>query len=262
MSIQIIDSHSVETLQCLRHCYKFLNEGWQRARREQIPDQGFEERLRESCVVGLPKWRISQPWELQLGSNLETSSGTNHEIDLVVEQANLMAIVEAKNRTPDLPTKNDVIVFFAKILDYLTCNPIVLLQDVCAVFVSAYGFERSGLAACLGLGIHPVAPSLRPLPILIQSARLMRSEVEKGCAIGSNAQQQIADFCANVNRMSSILEPTWFNSRYGFQSETTIVSKAVGGLDTIAMSEQFRELNGQCSQLLSEVKNASASITR
>ena len=38
----------------LRHSYLFVTEHWQHLTREPIPDQGFEERFRESCL--LPGW--------------------------------------------------------------------------------------------------------------------------------------------------------------------------------------------------------------
>ena len=57
-----------------------------------------------------------------------------------------------------------MIVFFAKILDYLCWSPVLLRSYLLPVFVSSYAFEKSGLAACLGLGIHPVAPNFVHFP--------------------------------------------------------------------------------------------------
>jgi hypothetical protein len=44
-------------------------------------------------------------------------------------------------------------------------------REVLPVLVSTTQFEETGLAACLGLGIHSIAPSLRPLPVLRASAK-------------------------------------------------------------------------------------------
>lgn len=258
MSTNIDNSLPSAALQFLQKCYKFLHQDWPRAIREPLPDHGFEERLRERCVIDLIDWRVSPPWELHLGSSYETSSGTKHEIDLVAEHTHAFAILEAKNRPYDLPTKNDVIVFFAKILDYLTCNPSLALKDICPVFISTCGFEQSGLAACLGLGIHPIGPSLRPLPILNENVRLMENELRNGLVIDSQYQDGFMEFRANVVHCSLLLEPTWFSNRYGYQSEDTIVSKAVRGLSTLQMSDEFRELNGQCSQLIEAFSLAKA----
>ena len=95
----------------------------------------------------------------------------------------LRGVFELKNRPEMLPDKNDVIVFFAKILDYLCLNPSLLKQTIVPVFLTAFPFEYSGLAACLGLGVHPVAPGLGPLPLLIHNARCMDAEREKGTIV-------------------------------------------------------------------------------
>jgi hypothetical protein len=229
---------SKSVLSFLRHCYKFLNQDWQHADRELIPDQGFE--------------------EFNLGGELDTSSGTLHEIDLVVEQPDCFAILEAKNRKEDLPTKNDVIVFFAKILDYLTCNPVIAQREICPVFISTFGFEQSGLAACLGLGIHPIAPLLRPLPILIETLRRMEIDLAKGVDIDAEWLGEFTDFRSQVNQCASILQPTWFSERFGYQTKETIISKAVRGLDTKSLSQEFRSINGQCSNLLNTLRAAKA----
>src|SRR2546425_11009184 len=243
----------------LRHCYKFLNQIWQHADRELLPDQGFEMTLRESCVLASKEWRVSQPWERNLGNDLETSSGTLHEIDLVVELTDSLGIVEAKNRSGELlPTKNDVIFFFAKILDYLTCNPEIVQKEVCPVFLSVFGLDRGGLAACLGLGIHPIGPSLRPLPLLVDSIRRMEVELRSGGEIGSERLDEFTDFRAQVNQFASFLENTWFIERFGFQSQDTMVSRAVRGVDSMSLSEEFRKLNGFCAQLIDAFKSAKA----
>jgi hypothetical protein len=243
-----------EALDFLKVCYRFLHEEWGHATHELLPDQGFEERLRECCVGKLKGWRISQPWELQLGGDLETSSGTNHEIDIVAEFGTTLTILEAKNRPQNIPTKNDVIVFLAKILDYLTCNSSLTLKEICPVFISTSGFDRGGLAACFGLGIHPVGPEIRPLPVMAGSLRWMENELRQGIVIGQSSQSLFDDFRARVNRYSTILEPTWFSSRYGFLSEDTITVKVARGIDTLSLSNEYRLLNSQCTQLITEFK--------
>src|ERR1039458_131864 len=104
---------------------------------------------------------------MHLGDDLFTASGTNHEIDLVGTHDHASAIVELKHWESGPPSKNEIIVFFAKLLDYVAANSALMLRDICPIFVSISGFEESGLAACLGLGIHPVGPGLRPIPIMV-----------------------------------------------------------------------------------------------
>lgn len=259
MNLRIENTLPEAVLHFLKQCYKFVNEEWQHVSREQLPDQGFERRFRESCVIRLKEWRISQEREMHLGSGLDTPSGVFHEVDLVAQHSDLAAIVEIKNRQGTRPEKNDIIIFFAKILDYPAFNPTLLLKEGCPTFISNTPFEESGLAACLGLGIHPVAPDLRPLPILIDTTRRMNSELQKGLFVAPQIYDQFKDLCSQLNRISSTLSETWLTCRCGYQSEHTIVLKAVGGLHTFLLSQEFRQLNSDCTRLLNEFKLAKKS---
>ena len=110
----------------------------------------------------------------------------------------------------------------------------------------------------MGLGIHPIAPGIRPLPILIDNARRMDVELRNGISLESDVVEEFADFCSLLNNLSSDLDETWLNNRCGFQSENTIVLNAVGGLPTLALSQNFRQLNGDCTELLEKFKTAKA----
>ncbi|MEW6380646.1 MAG: hypothetical protein AB1611_13710 [bacterium] len=242
--------------QFLKQCYKFVNQEWQHAVREQLPDQGFELRFRESCVKHLSDWNISQGHEMCLGCGLDTASGVLHEVDIVAQHPDLTAILEIKNRQTFPPDKNDVIIFFAKIFDYLALNPTLLLKEICPAFMSNTHFEESALAACLGLGIHPIGPDLRPLPILFDNAGRMEVERQKGTVLPSDVLDQFEDFCAQLNRFCSILSETWLSSRCGYQSEDRIVLRAAGYLHTRELSQEFRQLNNDCSRLVGEFKKA------
>lgn len=254
MSIRVDDILPEPVLHFLRRCYIFVTQEWQHAVREPLPDQGFEQRFRESCVRNLRGWDISQEREMHLGQGLDTASGVSHEVDIVARHSDLTAILEMKNRQSFPPEKNDVIVFFAKILDYLALNPTLLLKEVCPVFMSNTPFEESGLAACLGLGILPVAPGLRPLPILVDNARRMGFEIKQGVVIAPHVNEQFQDFCAQLNSISLALSETWLANRCGYQSEDRIVLRAVGGLPTLALGQELRELNEDCNWLLDEFR--------
>lgn len=256
MNIRVDDILPEAGLHFLKRCYKFVGQEWQHAVRELIPDQGFEQRFRESCVINLPSWNISQEREMQLGYGLDTASGVSHEVDIVARHPDLTAILEIKNRQSSPPEKNDVVVFFAKIFDYLALNPNLMLKEVCPAFMSNTPFEQSGLAACLGLGIHPIAPNLRPLPILVHNARCMEVELQKGVVVAPDMRERFSDFCAQLNQISVTLSQTWLTSRCGYQSESTIVLRAVGGLQTLSLSQELRQLNSDCSWLLDEFKRA------
>lgn len=242
--------------QFLSRCYKFINLEWQHAVRESIPDQGLEKRFRESCVINLPDWNISQEREMNLGSGLDTASGIAHEVDIVGSQSDITAILEIKNRLGSPPGKNDVIVFFAKVFDYLACNSVLVQKDICLAFMSSVPFEQSGLAACVGLGIHPIAPSLRPLPILIDNARRINFEFQKGLIVSTNTYEAYQDWCAQLNSLSINLKGTWLASRCGYLSEDSIILKAVGALRTRELSQELIRLNADCTQLLEEFRKA------
>jgi hypothetical protein len=89
----------------------FCQREWQHAVREPLPDQGFEERFRESCVRYLVGWSVAPEREMHLGSALNTASGMSHEVDIVCQYQDVIAVLEIKNRPATPPEKNDVIVF-------------------------------------------------------------------------------------------------------------------------------------------------------
>ena len=224
-----------------------------------MPDQGFEKRFREYCILHLNDWSISQEREMRLGAGLETSSGVLHEIDLVARGQNVTAILELKNRSGKLPDKNDVIVFFAKTFDFLTANPALVSENVCLTFVSSRSLEDRGLAACLGLGIHPVAPEIRPLPLLVNNARIMESNLSEGVKIPSDLRDRFEDMCAQLNNLSSTLSDSWLDSRCGYVSDDKILIRAVGPLPVDSLTHQLRQANSDCTDLLQGLRNAAGS---
>ena len=66
MGLLIEKSLPASALSLLRHCYLFVNEEWQHVARDELADQGFETRLRESCIAKLDGWVISQHREMNL----------------------------------------------------------------------------------------------------------------------------------------------------------------------------------------------------
>jgi len=254
MDLKTSNVVSSDLVRFLKFCYRFLNEYWPHANREPIPDQGFEEAFRSACVSRLRDWRISQIREMRLGEDLFTASGTDHEIDLVGLHDHASVIVELKHWQSSAPTKNEVIVFFAKILDYVTANPQLMLKDICPVFVSVSDFEESGLAACLGLGIHPIGPGLRPFPIIVDSAQRMEEEIRLGISVDDELSNQLIDFWAILNRLCLALEATWVSSRCGYLSENAIIVRAASCPDSKSLSGNLREANAECLRLLTDLR--------
>ena len=220
---QILPPAAVDFLKC---CYRFVTDVWPHENREPIPDQGFEERFRERCILHLHDWRISAPREMELGYGLQTASGTLHEIDIVAAHPDVTAIVEMKNVRRNPPGKNDVIVFYAKIIHYLCLNPDLMLKEVVPVFTACIPLEATGLPTCLGLGIHPVAPEVRPFPILLHSARCFATEMARHPEAAPELEGELEDLCAELRRLTISLDGTWFSSRFGRRSQDTIVMRA------------------------------------
>ena len=245
-------------LDFLVRCYRFVAWEWPHTDRIQLPDEGFEQRFRESCVRELRDWSISAEREFYLGAGLNTASGVAHEVDIIARHPDLISIMEIKNRGGVLPGKNDVIVFFAKILDYVAANPTLLLNDVCLAFMSRSSFEPSGLSTCLGLGVHPIAPDLRPLPILIDNAGKMQFELDQGLAIPSDLLDRFDDYCAYLNILSAGLNDTWLDNRCGYLSENSLVLNAVSPRETVVLAQQLRYASSECSEILDAFKIAKA----
>ena len=244
------------TLDVLKRCYLFVSREWHRIPREPSQDEGFEQRFRESCLRGLPNWAISGEREMQLGERRETASGVLHEVDIVARHTDATVMCELKNRRGVLPDKNDVIVFFAKILDFLAANPVLMLKDVCLALASSRSFEDSGLAACLGLGIHPIGSDIRPLPILIRNAMIMENEIRQGLQIESSTQGRFEDLCAQLNRLAATLSSTWLDNRCGYHTENTVLLRTVEYIDTMELAHQIRYVNGLCTEILRDLNAA------
>lgn len=257
MAVRLEQPMPSSALVLLVHCYRFVNEDWQHLPRDESADQGFEVKLRESCIRKLVgDWIVSQHREMNLGLGLMTASGVLHEIDIVTQREPIMGIMELKNRSGWPPEKNDVIVFFAKVLDYLCLTPAILRSYLVPMFISSYAFEQSGLAACLGLGIHPIAPQLRPLPILIDNANRMITELDKGLTLSPGDALEFNDFCAKLNNMRSILSVTDANIRFDYFNDLTLAVRTNGGIPVTELADGLRVLNGKCSRLIQIFKMA------
>jgi hypothetical protein len=243
-------------LALLRHCYRFVNDEWQHLHRDSSPDQGFEAKLRESCIAKLSGWVVSQHREMNFGKALMTASGVLHEIDILAQHEPTVGILELKNRAGSPPDKNDVIVFFAKILDYLCLTPVILRAYLVPIFVSSYALEQPTLAACLGLGIHPVAPQLRPLPLLLHNANCMSNEIDNGLVLSSVDERALDDFCAKLKNMFSLLAGADANNRFDYFDDLRIAVRAFGEVDVQELAYEMRKLNSECSRLIQIVKAA------
>lgn len=243
------------TLEFLQRCFRFVSEEWPHAVRVRVPDDGFEQRFRESCDHHLRGWLIAPIREMWLGAGLETLSGAFHEVDIVARTSGTTAVAELKN-LGDRPGKNDIIVFFAKILDYVLANPQLLLQDICLTFLSRTSFDDRGLAACLGLGIHPVASDIRPLPILVNNARAIQVELDRGLVVSLESRNDFENFCVQLNRLGLALRETWFDSRFRHNSSESIVAWMVEPIQVDDLARDLRQANNDFIAIYNNFRSA------
>jgi len=241
------------TVQLLRGSYKFITVVWPCSERENIPDQGFEKKFREFCNIKLSFLRVSQEREMNLGKQLTTLSGILHEIDLVTESSKVIHLFELKNKSY-LTDKNDIIVFYAKFIDYLCNNPHLSLNEIHLDFLSFNMFEINALGACMGLGIHPISPTIRPLPILIDNAKRIEFELNNGLELPDCYANKYDDFVAKLNRFSSSIKESWLSNRIGFLSETSFLFKKSAVEDVQNLAYELIKLNSMCKDLLFEIK--------
>lgn len=246
------------TLDFLKCSFRFVSQEWPHAMRESVPDEGFEDQFRDSCVRRLQGWSIAPSREMRLGAGLDTLSGTLHEVDIVVKTSRTTAVAELKNLGGG-PGKNDIIVFYAKILDYMLANPDLAYDDICLAFVSRTTFDPKGLSACLGLGIHPIASDIRPLPVLINNAMSMQTEINRGLQVESETLARFEDFCANLNRVSFALRETWLDCRCDYSSSDDVLQfRAVDPIDVDGLARELRQANSDCISIYRGFQRAQA----
>lgn len=239
----------------LKGGYRFVKERWPHATKdEQLPDRGFEHRFRE-CVRDLPDWQVSDPRELHLGTGLHAASGTTHEVDIVALHPDVRVVVEMKNRG-DAVGKNDVVVFFAKVIDYVLANPRLALDGICLVFVCRASFDPRGLAACLGLGIHPICSKVRPLPVLGNTVDILVHSVCKGLNLPGDLGLRLDDLRAEVANLSVGLKGTWPDDRLDYRSDTMLSIRAVPPLDVDRLAKRLMRANSTCTDILQAARKA------
>lgn len=245
------------TLSFLKSCYRFVAKEWPHAEREDLPDQGFERQFR-AFLRGLGNWEVSDERELHFGAGIMPASGTAHEVDIVANHPEVRAVAELKNHSAAVG-KNDVIVFFAKVLDYILANPVLALKQICLAFVCRASFEPRGLAACLGLGIHPVCSKIRPLPVLKDTVDILTREVRHGLRLPNDLEQRLYDLCAEVNNLSIGLADTLPDARLGYQSESILTIHRTPLIPVGEFADRFTQANSICADILAAARAANSS---
>jgi hypothetical protein len=231
-------------------CVAFTTRVWPHADRLDLPDAGFESGFRATCVQKLNGWQVSSEREMRFGYGIDSASGVEHEIDVVVMHEKVTGIAEMKHRLDAPVQKNDVISFFAKIVDYLAHNPFLLHKDMAPVFLTTLRFEESALAACLGLGIHPVAPNIRPMPVLLANRRIMNRQVDGGLIIADDINERLRDFAVRVDSLARDLSETWVRSRFIHLSDSQIGVLSRPYLPVYELADELSGASSECAALL------------
>lgn len=256
-TLPIPTARSSPTLRFLKACYEFVVKEWPHAQQEVLPDRGFERQFR-AFVRDLGSWEVSDERELHLGADYVPASGTTHEVDIVASHSNVQAVAELKNHAVAVG-KNDVIVFFAKVLDYVLANPVIALKEICLAFVCRASFDPRGLAACLGLGIHPVCSKIRPLPVLANTVDILTREVRDGLSVSDQDKGRLHDLRAEVRNLSVGLRDTWPDSRFGYQSEAILKVHRVPPIPASEFADRFTQANSTCTDILATARATKAS---
>jgi hypothetical protein len=257
MVVRPTSTATPEVLTLLREAYRFVAVTWPRVPRDLIPDQGFERRLREAVATATATngWTLAPASQFEIDAEPATASGVLHEVDLVARHADaaIRIVVEAKNWGHQLG-KNEIIVFFAKLLDFFAGRPNLLERRVGAFVASAGSFDESGLQACVGLGMHPIAPDVRPFPVLVDTARRMAFDLTNGFQPSVGLADDLDDFGAAVNRLGVGLEPLELPKRLAYKSDREIVIRAVDTTDVAALAARLRQLSGVAAALLERAR--------
>ena len=253
LTLPIPTARSSPTLRFLKACYEFVAKEWPHTQQEDLPDRGFERQFR-AFVRDLGSWEVSDERELHLGADYVPASGTAHEVDIVASHSNVQAVAELKNHAVAVG-KNDVIVFFAKVLDYVLANPVLALKEICLAFVCRASFEPRGLATCLGLGIHPVCSKIRPLPVLANTVEILTREV----SLSDEVKERLDDLRAEVRNLSVGLSNTWPDSRFGYQSEAILKIHSVPPIPASEFADRFTQANSTCTDILATARASKAS---
>jgi hypothetical protein len=145
-------------------------------------------------------------------------------------------------------------------LDYLCHTPSLLRTRLVPIFVSSYGFQQSGLAACLGLGIHPVGPQLRPPIVLLENTNLMTHELKNGLSLTPADVLAFDDFRSKLKNILSLLEGADVNNRFDYLNDLTVIVHAFGNVDVDDLANELRTLNSECSRLIHVFKAAKRGV--
>jgi hypothetical protein len=199
-------------------------------------------------ATSFPGFVVSLPREMRLGGSYQSTSGILHELDLVCSRGDLRIVWELKHWS-NHAEKNAVVGFWAKLIDFLAANSDLAAQENVPVFMTTSTFDAHGLAAALGLGIEPLAPGLRPLPVLAYNLRLLDAELKRTPAFRADVEGLVDDYGASCARLATLLVGSSMSERVGRISDTAISLKTRSFDDAVEAASLLRLANGQWTNI-------------
>jgi len=117
-------------------------------------DQGFERLLREAMEVALPFGHTSGIRDLGMGDGRTPAIVRRHELDLILRCREGRLAIEAKAWREEVD-KDAVIIFLAKVLDFMAMINFEPLGPVYLGFIGLHGFSEAALRIIFACGIIP-----------------------------------------------------------------------------------------------------------
>ncbi len=117
-------------------------------------DQGFERLLRECLDDALLPGQVSGIRDLGMGDGRTPAVVPRHELDLILRCDEGRFVIEAKAWQAEAG-KEAVIVFLAKILDFMAAANVEPLGPIFAGFIALNGFSDAALRIMFACGLTP-----------------------------------------------------------------------------------------------------------
>lgn len=121
-------------------------------------DQGFERLLRESLDDALMPGQVSGIRDMGMGDDLVPAIVPRHELDLMLGCEEGRFVVEAKAWQGEVG-KEAVIVFLAKILDFMAATGFEPVTPIFAGFIALTSFSDAALRIIFTCGLIPLTKS-------------------------------------------------------------------------------------------------------
>lgn len=149
------------------YSWLFVHSEWGKLRRMPIPDKGFEGCFREYLYRNLSFDVVSDERDLGLGLSYHSLSDTPHELDVVCMKDRDLFIFELKHYEVSDITKEIILTFLGKVMDFYFRNAEVLSNYNITMFLVTINrnIDDSIRKLCITYGIKLIEPCIMTLGI-------------------------------------------------------------------------------------------------